>query len=34
MFLVVPALAGAQTRVRLFVEGGPVADYTDAPFSI
>ena len=34
MFLLVPAPAGAQTGARLFVEGGPAADYDTAPFSI
>ena len=34
MFLLVPAPAGAQTGVRLFVEGGPAADYNTPPFSI
>ena len=34
VFLLAPAVAGAQTRVRLFVEGGPAADVNDSPFSV
>jgi hypothetical protein len=34
MLLLVPALAGAQTRVRLFVDGGPSVETNSAPFSL
>lgn len=34
MFLLLPAPAGAQNGIRLFVEGGPAADYNSPPFSI